>query len=89
MADVEVETARFPILDSVVHIEEEGAGCADGVIGSPCWKVDEPYTPIGYDRYMRNEQSAQSVGHTPPQNRLGIVQTRQRCSFQACSTRNP
>lgn len=26
MADVGVETARFPILDSVVHMEEEGAG---------------------------------------------------------------
>lgn len=28
-------TARLPMLDTVVHIEEAGAGCADGVAGSP------------------------------------------------------
>ena len=30
-----VDTARFPMEDTVVHIDEEGAGCAGGVAGSP------------------------------------------------------
>jgi hypothetical protein len=40
----------FPTLATVVHMEEEGAGCAGGVTGSPWWKVEVPYTPIGYGR---------------------------------------
>lgn len=42
-----VLTLPFPMLATVVHIEEEGAGCAGGVTGSPWWKVEVPYTPMG------------------------------------------
>lgn len=45
MADVrgaEVLTARFPIVDNVVHEEDGGAGCAEGVLGSPWKNVDVP-----------------------------------------------
>ena len=37
----------FDIDVTVVHIEVAGAGCADGVTGSPWKNVDVPYTPIG------------------------------------------
>lgn len=30
-----------------VQDDEEGAGCAEGVMGSPWENVDVPYTPIG------------------------------------------
>ena len=33
--DADVLTARLPMLDTVVQSEEAGAGCADGVEGSP------------------------------------------------------
>lgn len=32
---------------SVVHIDDEGAACASGVLASPWWNVEVPYTPIG------------------------------------------
>ena len=37
-----VDNARLPILDTVVHMEEGGAGCALGVSGSPCLNVELP-----------------------------------------------
>lgn len=33
-----------------IQSEEEGAGCAGGVTGSPWWNVEVPYTPIGCPR---------------------------------------
>ena len=42
-----VDTAKFPRDEIVVHTEDLGAGCADGVEASPWWNVDEPYTPMG------------------------------------------
>jgi len=37
------ETVRpFPIVDTVVHEEEDGAGWGGGVAGSPWKKVEEP-----------------------------------------------
>ena len=35
-------SAKFPIVDSVVHSEDGGAGCAGGVTGSPWWNVEPP-----------------------------------------------
>jgi hypothetical protein len=32
----------LPMVDALVHWEEGGAVWADGVAGSPWWKVDEP-----------------------------------------------
>lgn len=37
-----------PMVLKVVHMLDGAGGCADGVLGSPWWKVDVPYTPIGY-----------------------------------------
>ena len=36
----------FPIDDTVEQSDDDGAGCAGGVSGSPCLNVDPPYTPI-------------------------------------------
>lgn len=44
----EVESAASPMVLNVVHMEDGGAVCADGVLGSPWKKVEVPYTPIGY-----------------------------------------
>lgn len=53
VAELEVDElvarARFPIEDTVVHSDEEGAACAGGVAGSPWWNVEVPYTPMGCD----------------------------------------
>lgn len=38
----EVLTARLPIEDKVVQDEDEGIGCADGVVGWPWKNVEEP-----------------------------------------------
>ena len=35
MVELVVETARLPMVDNVVHIDDGGAGCAAGVDGSP------------------------------------------------------
>lgn len=40
--DAEDDTARLPMVDTVVHSDEAGAGCADGVTGSPWWNVEVP-----------------------------------------------
>lgn len=39
--------ARLPIVLNGVHCEDGGAGCAGGVLGSPWWNVEVPYTPMG------------------------------------------
>ncbi len=38
----EVLTARFPIEERVVQDEDEGMGCAEGVVGWPWKNVDVP-----------------------------------------------
>ena len=49
LADGVAEAAKPPpIVVRGVHIDEAGAGWAGGVTGSPWWKVEVPYTPIGY-----------------------------------------
>ena len=53
IAELEVDTARLPMVDNVVHIDDGGAGCAAGVDGSPWWNVDVPYTPMGYKTESR------------------------------------
>ena len=46
--EVDVLTANpLPIELTVVHWLVAGAGWAAGVTGSPWWKVEAPYTPIG------------------------------------------
>lgn len=40
-------TRPLPMVESLVHMEEEGIGWAAGVTGSPWWNVEVPYTPIG------------------------------------------
>lgn len=47
LADVDVLSARLPIVLSVVQSEDDGTGCASGVTGCPWKNVDVPYTPIG------------------------------------------
>ena len=40
---VDVLTTRpFAMVLRVVHCDDEGAGCAAGVTGSPCWNVEAP-----------------------------------------------
>ena len=41
-AEEDVLTAKLPMLDTGVHWEVAGAGCASGVTGSPWWNVDVP-----------------------------------------------
>lgn len=38
----EVLRAKLPMVLSDVHIDEEGIGCAEGVLGSPWKNVDVP-----------------------------------------------
>ena len=48
LADDAPEAIKLPpMVDTGVHIDEAGAGCAGGVTGSPWWKVEAPYTPMG------------------------------------------
>lgn len=47
LVDDVVESATAPMVLNVVHIEDGGAGCAGGVLGSPWWNVEVPYTPMG------------------------------------------
>jgi type IV secretory pathway component VirB8 len=35
-------TKSVPMVATVVHEDEDGAGCSAGVMGSPWWKVDVP-----------------------------------------------
>lgn len=37
-----LDSARFPMLETVVHIDEDGMGCALGVTGWPCLNVEVP-----------------------------------------------
>jgi hypothetical protein len=46
-AEVLAFAARLPIVLRDVHIEDGGAGCAEGVDGSPWKNVEVPYTPMG------------------------------------------
>lgn len=48
MEDRTDEVATAPMALNVVHIDDDGAACASGVLASPWWNVDVPYTPIGY-----------------------------------------
>lgn len=43
----------LPIVPSCVQSEDDGAGCAGGVTGSPWWNVEVPYTPIGWCIYRQ------------------------------------
>ena len=58
--EVDVLTANpLPIELTVVHWLVAGAGWAAGVTGSPWWKVEAPYTPIG------SSSSASQLSKTP------------------------
>lgn len=47
-ADVDVDPAApLEMVAEVTQEEEEGAGCGGGVLPSPWWKVEPPYTPMG------------------------------------------
>ena len=39
--------AKLPMVLRDVQSEDDGAGCAGGVTGSPWKNVDVPYTPMG------------------------------------------
>ena len=65
----------FDIDVTVVHIEVAGAGCADGVTGSPWKNVDVPYTPIGYpntptnfSQTLHGETIRARAAHTSPES---------------------
>lgn len=64
----------LPIVPRFVQSEEDGAGCAGGVTGSPWWNVDVPYTPIGYVRVSTLRQKS-GEGLTSPVSALQFSKT--------------
>lgn len=42
LMDVPTIKNPLPMVLVVIQDDEEGAGCADGVAGSPWWKVEAP-----------------------------------------------